>query len=273
MEKCIVLFSGGLDSRLAVKIMQERGYDIIALHFNLPFGCSIGDIKELQMKGVDLVVLDATKGELSKEYIDVIKNAKHGVGAGCNPCKDCKIFMFKKAKEYADSKRITIIATGEVLGQRPMSQTKKAMDVIDNEIGFKLTRPLIELGILGRRRDKQIALAKKYKITYPSPAGGCLLCEKGLKSRFKLLIKNNLINEETLPLMRVGRHFINSKRWIILGRNSIENGIIEKQPGIKVIPQQPGPTAWMNDEKLVNKSEKLIKKYSKHEIKEFDILK
>ena len=271
MEKCIVLFSGGLDSRLAVKIMQERGYEVISLHFNLPFGCGCSNINELQMKGVNLVVLNATKGELFKEYMNVIKNAKYGRGAGYNPCKDCKIFMFKKAKEYADSKGIKIIATGEVLGQRPMSQTKNAMEIIDNEIGFKLTRPLTEIGISGRRRDKQIALAKKYKIEYPSPAGGCLLCEKGLKSRFELLIKNNLIKEETLHLIRVGRHFINSKRWIVLGRNSKENEIIEKQPGIKILPEQPGPSAWINDIKLVNKAEKLIKKYSKHEIIDFEI--
>jgi len=167
-KKCIVLFSGGLDSRLAVKIMQEKGFEVEALHFNLPFGCGCCDFgcnfKFSQMSGVKFKIFDASKGTLLKEYLDVLKKAEHGRGAGFNPCKDCKIWMFKKAKKYADSKKIKIIATGEVLGQRPMSQTKRAMEIIDKEIKFELTRPLIDLGIKGRRRNRQMALAKKYNI-------------------------------------------------------------------------------------------------------------
>ena len=133
-EKVIVMFSGGLDSRLAVKIMQEKGYEVLCLHFNLPFGCGCCNFgcnfKFTQMSDVKFKIFDVCKGELLKEYLEVLKKAKHGRGAGFNPCKDCKIFMFKKAKEFADSKKIKIIATGEVLGQRPMSQTKKAMEII-----------------------------------------------------------------------------------------------------------------------------------------------
>ena len=250
MKKCIVMFSGGLDSRLAVKIMQERGFNVEAVHFNLPFGCGCCDFgcnfKFTQMSGVKFKIFDATKGKLLKEYLNVLKKGKHGRGAGYNPCIDCKIWMFKKTKEYADAKNSLAnfgatkskkaagakdfvgIATGEVLGQRPMSQTKKAMKMIDEEIGFELTRPLIELGVRGRKRDKQMKLAKKYNIRYPHPAGGCLLCEKELKKRFKVLIENNLITEKTLPLVNIGRHFYKETLWFVVGRNEKENNIIER---------------------------------------------
>jgi len=235
MKKCIVLFSGGLDSRLAVKIMQEKGFKVLALHFNLPFGCGCCDFgcnfKFAQMSGVKLKIFDCTKSKLLKEYLNIIKNAEHGRGSAYNPCKDCKIFMFKKAKKFADEKKIKIIATGEVLGQRPMSQTSKAMKLIDKEVRFELTRPLIELGMSGRSRKKQIALAKKYKIKYPTPGGGCLLCEKALKKRFETLIKKNLINEKSLPLVNVGRHFFEKNCWFVVARDKKECEVIEKFKG------------------------------------------
>ncbi len=273
-EKCVVMFSGGLDSRLVLKIMQERGYDIVALYFKLPFNKNTeNEVKKFCKKQkIKIKIIDCTKGRLLKEYLKIIKKPKYGRGAGFNPCIDCRLFMSSKAREYANKNKISLVASGEVLGQRPMSQTKKAMEII-NKKGFELTRPLIELGISGRSRRKQIALARKYKIKYPNPAGGCLLCEKNLKNRFRLLLKYNLINEKTLPLMSIGRHFINSNRWIVLGRNEKENKIISETKGIKVIPKQPGPSAWINNKKLVDKARKLIKKYSKHKIKEFGVLK
>lgn len=247
VRKAIVLFSGGLDSRLVVKIMQEKGYEVIALHFNLPFGCGCCNFgcnfKFTQISGVKFKIFDVSKGKLLKEYLEILKKAKHGRGAGVNPCKDCKIFMFKKAKEYADKHKIKVIATGEVVGQRPMSQTERAMKVIDKEIGFELQRPLIDLGIKGRRRDKQMALAKKYNIRYPMPGGGCLLCEKALKNRFMFLVNRGL-NAEEIKLSNVGRHFIIDKCWIVLGRDESENKVIEKlKTGELIIPEKTGPSA------------------------------
>jgi len=255
-KKCIVMFSGGLDSRLALKIMQERGFDVIAVFFKLPFIKNIEDeIKGFAKKNkVRLKVFDCTKGNLLKDYLKVIKNPKYKRGAGVNPCVDCRIFILKKAKEFAREKEIKIIATGEVLGQRPVSQTRKATEIINKEIGFELIRPLIEFGISGRQRKKQIALAEEFQIPYPAPAGGCLLCEKELKKRFEILIKNNLINNKTLPLINLGRHFFTeipckskfsgisgsetpnkTQRvsdigicWFVIGRNEKENKVIEK---------------------------------------------
>lgn len=248
-QECIVLFSGGLDSRLAVKIMQERGFLVEAVHFNLPFGCKSLK-KELEYfckeNKVKLKFFDVSKGKLLKEYLEVLKNGEHGRGAGYNPCRDCKIWMFKKAKKYADKKKIKVIATGEVLGQRPMSQTRRAIKIIDKETGFKLTRPLIELGIKGRKREKQINLAKKYKIKYPNPGGGCLLCEGELEKRFELLVEKNLISDITLSLVSIGRHFYKDNCWFVVGRNEAEGEVIEGFTGKFVEGKKSMPSVYFD---------------------------
>ena len=291
MKKCIVLFSGGLDSRLVVKLMQEKGFEILAVYFKLPFSCSKDeDVKDFcKQQKIKLKIFDVTKGKLFKEYLKTIKQAEHGTGAGMNPCIDCKIFMFKKTKEFADKEsrlgspktlnagcKINLIATGEVVGQRPMSQMENSMKLIESKANLedKIIRPLIDLGISGRQRKKQIALAKKFKINYPSPAGGCLLCEKQLKNRFKTLFKREL-NEKEIKLISIGRHFIINNSWIILGRNEKENKIIEKMKiGRIIIPDFIGATGIILDEpnkeiikrpseKVIKKVGELIKAYSK----------
>jgi adenylyl- and sulfurtransferase ThiI len=271
--KALVLYSGGLDSRLAVKLLQEQGYKVEALHFNLPFGCGCCNLncnfKFTQMNDVKLTILDCTKGKLFEEYFDVIREGKHGRGKALNPCKDCKIFMFKKAKKYADKKGIDVIATGEVIGQRPMSQTAHAMKIIDNAIGFELKRPLIEIGIEGRQRKKQMELAKKYDIKYPNPGGGCALCEESYCKKLKPFLKKKKVSYNDVWLLSIGRHF--DKSNIILGRDKMENDVLEKQKGILVMPKQPGPTALVKFKKDVVKAKRLIKKYSKKEIKDFNL--
>ena len=179
------MFSGGLDSRLAIKIMQERGFEILAVFYKLPFGtgcCSEGcSFNFSQLQGVKLKVFDCSKGDLLKEYLEVLKKAKHGRGTGVNPCVDCRIFMLKHAKNFADEQKIKFIITGEVTGQRPMSQQKKQMEIIEKETELegRIIRPLVDYyNFYGRNRKPQIDLAKKFKINYPDPAGGCLLCEK-----------------------------------------------------------------------------------------------
>jgi hypothetical protein len=255
MKKCIVMLSGGLDSRLALKIMQEKGFEVLSLFFKLPFGTGCCDencsFNFSQLHGARLKIFDCTKGELLQEYLDVIKKAQHGTGAGVNPCIDCRIFMLKKAKEFADKKGIKIIVTGEVLNERPMSQTGKAMKIVEEEsgLGDRLVRPLCELGIQGRSRQKQIALAKKFKITYPNPAGGCLLCEKFLKKRFNFILERG-INEIEIKLIGIGRHFVIDNTWIILGKDKKENEIIEiigSKIGELIVPEVAGPTALIMD--------------------------
>ena len=248
-KKCIVMFSGGLDSRLAIKIMQEKGYEVIPLFFRLPFGtgccnenCSFNFS---QLQELKLEIIDCTKGKNLQEYLKVIAEAKHGRGAGINPCIDCRIFMLKKAKEFADKKRIKFIVTGEVTGQRPMSQQKKQIGVIEKEVGLegRIVRPLIDFeNISGRSRKPQMTLAKKFKIKYPSPAGGCLLCEKALKNRLGFLLKRGL-NDEEINLVGVGRHFLINNYWVVLGRDEKENKIIESSKAGKIIePDYPAPS-------------------------------
>jgi len=271
MKKCIVMLSGGLDSRLAVKIMQEKGFEVAALFFKLPFGtgCCNEDcsFNFSQLQGVKLEVFDCTKGKLLKDYLKVLKDPKYGRGAGVNPCVDCRIFMFSKAREFADKNKIEFIVTGEVEGQRPMSQMKKSMNLIEEKSGLKgrLLRPLSEFGVFGRRRDKQMALAKKFKISYPHPAGGCVLCEKELKKRFRFLFERG-VNEYELKFVNVGRHFVVEGCWIVIGRDEKENKTLESLGEKVVVPDFPGPSVLMLDKcgkKIKEKINSLIEAYSK----------
>ena len=273
-SKCVVLLSGGLDSRLAVKIMQKRGFDVVAVFFKLPFGTGCCDencsFNFSQLQGIELKVFDCTKGKLFQEYLDIVRNPKYRRGTAMNPCIDCRIFILKKAKEFADKEKIKYIATGEVEGERPMSQMKKSLDIIEEESGLKgrLVRPLCEIGIQGRRRDKQIELAKKFGISYPNPGGGCLLCEKLYCEKLKKII-NKKIEFDDVRLLNIGRHFENSE--IILGRNNSENKMLEREKGIKIIPKQPGATALIKSRKYEEKAKELIRRYSKKEIREFEV--
>lgn len=250
-KRVLVLYSGGLDSRLVIRLLQDQNFEITALYFALPFGCGCCNIScnfnFTQKELVKLEIFDVNKEPLLSEYLDILKNPKHGTGAGINPCKDCKIFMFKKAKEYADAHGIKVIATGEVIGQRPMSQIPSAMRTIDEALGFEILRPLCAkklrqtsyeisglvdrsklLGIAGRGRKEQIALAEKYKIKFPTPGGGCFLCEKAPALRLKHLLEKNLITEKTLPLTMIGRHFYINDTWLVVARDERESGIIAK---------------------------------------------
>jgi tRNA U34 2-thiouridine synthase MnmA/TrmU len=291
MKKCIVLFSGGLDSRLAVKIMQKQGFEIICVFFKLPFGCG-GEEKEIKdfckKHGTKLKIFDCTKSKLLMDYLKTLKKPEFKTGAGVNPCIDCKIFMFKRAREFADKNKIDLIVSGEVLGERPMSQMPKSLMIIEekSELSGRLLRPLSaklflktnaeKKGIVntnklydikGRRRQEQINLAKKFKINYPQPAGGCILCEKALRKRFQTLFFRKL-NDKEVKLISIGRHFILKNSWVILGRNEKENKIIEKigKDYTLIIPEFTGPSAVIIDKakkQVIQKVNELIKAYSK----------
>ncbi len=291
-KKAIVMFSGGLDSRLAVKIMQEQDFEILALFFKLPFiaPCRENDsnLDFLKKQGVKLKIIDCTKGKNLQDYLKIIRNPKYGRGSGVNPCIDCKLFMFKKAKKFADKRNIELIVSGEVLDERPMSQRERAMKIIEEKSKLKkrILRPLSaqlldetfaeEKGevdrkklysIKGKNRKKQLKLTKKFKIDFPNPAGGCLLCEKQLKKRFLTLIKRDL-NSEQIQLLKIGRHFLIEDKWVVIGRNFEENKIIEKigKNYELIIPDFPAPSAVILDKaskKLREKIKKLIMAYSK----------
>lgn len=298
-KKALVLFSGGLDSRLVVKILEEQKLDVELIYFLLPFGCGCCNnlscnFNFSQKEKAKLKIVDCTKGKLFYEYLEIIKNPKFGRGKGMNPCIDCRIFLLKKAKEYAVNKKIKIIATGEVLGERPMSQHSKALKIIDREVGFEVLRPLSAkllpetsyekeglvnrekfFDIQGRRRKKQIELAKKFNIQYPHPAGGCLLCEKSYSRRLKDLLKNKeKISEIDIETLRFFRHFRSkfTNKKIIIGKNEKENLMLENlNKQLKwniIIPEKAGPTAIFEDKNDKDLVLKLIEAYSSKNLEE-----
>jgi len=286
-KKCVVLLSGGLDSLLAVKIMKEQKFEVFSLFFKLPF---MKDVENdvncfVKKEKIKLKIFDCTKGNLLKEYLKVICKPKYGRGGGVNPCIDCRIFIFRKAKEFADKNEIELVVSGEVLGERPMSQMQKTMNFIEEESSLKnnLLRPLSAkllqetnsekkgvvdrkklFAIQGRRRVEQFKLAKKFKINYPSPSGGCILCERGLKKRFEYLLKRGLDKDE-VKLVGIGRHFLIDNCWVVLGRNEEENKFIESFKKA-IVSDTPGPSAIIlgkYDDKIKKKVNELIRVYSK----------
>ncbi|MBL7069384.1 MAG: hypothetical protein ISS34_05955 [Candidatus Omnitrophica bacterium] len=254
MSKAIALLSGGLDSILAVKLMLEQGVEVEAVNFLTVFcTCTARGKTCLASKSVaDRLGIKLKVFEVSKEYFEVIKNPKYGYGSNINPCLDCRIFMFKKAGQYMKESGAEFLITGEVLGQRPMSQRRDAMRIIERESGLKglILRPLSAglleptipekaglvdkerlLSISGRSRKPQMRLAAQLGINdYPCPAGGCLLTDPGFARRMKDLIKHKqdfTVND--IQLLKVGRYFrLAPEAKLIVGRNEEENDKLSK---------------------------------------------
>lgn len=247
--KALALFSGGLDSILATRLILSQGIDVEAINFaNLFCSCKeenkCGSAEAAKQLGVPLKVVS-----VGNEYLRMVRKPKHGYGKNMNPCVDCKIFMAKKAKKYAKEIGAAFIFTGEVLGERPMSQHFKALKIIEEESGLKgrLLRPLsakllpetaVErkglvnrnqlLSIRGRSRKPQIKLAKEFNITYyPSPAGGCLLTCKEFATKLRDLFKHRKrCSMADVALLKVGRHFRFGENKIIVGRDEAENKVL-----------------------------------------------
>lgn len=249
MTKAIALLSGGLDSILAVKLILEQGIEVEAVNFLTVFcNCTAhGKTCQASKSAADQLGIKLKVFEVSKEYFEVVKNPKYGYGKNINPCLDCRIFMFKKAAEYMRSSEASFLITGEVLGQRPMSQKGRAMKIIETDSGLEglILRPLCAgllkptiaereglvdreklLSIQGRCRKPQIELAKELDIKdYPCPAGGCLLTYKGFADKVRDLIKHQpdfTLNDARL--LKVGRHFrLGPKTKLIVGRDEQDN--------------------------------------------------
>ena len=245
-QKALILFSGGLDSILTTKILMNQGIKLTLIVFKSYFFGSKQAEDSAKNLGLKLRVID-----ISKEHLKIIKSPRYGYGSSMNPCIDCHLLMFKKAKKIMKREKFDFVASGEVLGERPMSQNRKALGLIENEASLKgyLLRPLsaklLEItvpekkewvvrqklfNISGRSRQKQLQLAKKWKIVrYPTPAGGCLLTdlEFGKKLR-ELLQKYPEFDGNDIELLKLGRHFWEGKIKIIVGRNEEENLKMEK---------------------------------------------
>ena len=252
-KKVVALLSGGLDSQLAIKMMQEQGFDVSAVAIKTPFcdfDCGRGCGFEIRERADDLDVNLKTV-YLGDEYIEMLKHPKHGIGAGFNPCIDCRSMMFDAAKKHMEEIGAEFIISGEVLGQRPMSQHAPALKTIEKESDLvgKIVRPLSaallpetdpekdglikreNLGMIrGRTRRNQLDMAEKYGIENPPNAGGgCLLTEPHFGIKAKDLFshtKNPTIND--IDLLKIGRHFrLDEETKFIVGRNKDENEMIK----------------------------------------------
>lgn len=253
MAEAISLFSGGLDSTLAILILKEQGINVTAIRFITPFepdSNPLSDINDLNAlsRRFDFN-LDIYR--IAEEFLEIVKHPKHGYGKNMNPCIDCRILMLKKAKEIMQETGADFIATGEVLGQRPMSQKKDMLYHIDKEADLtgNVLRPLCagllrktipeEKGIVkrdllysfsGRSRKPQMKLAKEFGLDkYPSPAGGCLLTDPIYSNKLRDLLAHKLSPApKEIELLKIGRHFRLSPHCkIVVGRDKTENEIIQ----------------------------------------------
>ena len=250
--KAISLFSGGLDSTLAARLIADQGIDVEALHFKTVFWEKDDD--KLNRSRLENVAYQAkarlTIIEDDKAYFDVVKNPGHGYGKNLNPCIDCKIFILKRAKEYMQRKGASFLITGEVLGQRPMSQHQSALNEIENASGVSdiIVRPLSAkvfkmsipeqrgwidrdrlFAMQGRSRKPQLALAKKLGIeSFSNPAGGCLLTDKAFSGKMRDMIKYERdFQANDIKLIKNGRVFRLSPRVkLVVGRDEKQNNLL-----------------------------------------------
>ncbi len=286
--KAVGMLSGGLDSRLAVCLVQQQGIQVLGLHFYTGFCIAnrnrrVGRVEKPSARhealeaGADLdVPVEVT--DVAQEYIAVILNPRYGYGAGMNPCVDCRIFMLRRAKVYMEQVGARFVFTGEVLGQRPKSQRRQQLRTIEREAGLKglLLRPLSArllpptipekegwvdrgqlLAISGRGRKEQIALAGQLDIgAYPQPAGGCcFLPDPNFARRLRDFIAHyspEAVTPEQMALLAVGRHFrLDEQVKVILGRDQGENNYLAWAGADQwqfTTPDHPGPIAVTTDE-------------------------
>jgi tRNA-specific 2-thiouridylase len=265
----IGLLSGGLDSSLACRLIQNQGVEVKAINFYTGF-CTTDFRRQVNrqkakgkvyanesLQSAASLKIEIEHIDISDTYIqDVLVNPKHGYGSAINPCLDCRAYMLGRAKKYMEDAGAHFVFTGEVLGQRPMSQYRKALDIIAEEsgLGRLLVRPLSAkllpptipedmgwidreklAGISGRSRKEQYKLAEELGVSvYSQPAGGCCsLADVNYGKKFRDLLNHREGNEiptlDDVILLKVGRHFRPSERFkVVVGRDEVENKFLER---------------------------------------------
>jgi tRNA-specific 2-thiouridylase len=245
--KALCMISGGLDSALAAKLMLEQGLAVVGVCF---YSAYTGK-PETAFAVSDELGIPLRTVKLGADFFRMIRHPKHGYGAGLNPCIDCRIFILKKAKKLMKPLGADFIVTGEVLGERPMSQHMKSLRIVEEECGLrgKLLRPLSAkrlpptdpekkgwvdraklLDIQGRQRKRQFALAKQYGLRgFETPAGGCMLTNREFAAKLRDFFGHGgTLEEKELEAIKHGRHFRLGGNKIIVGRNEPENRILAK---------------------------------------------
>lgn len=288
--RALLLLSGGLDSTLAIRVLQNAGIEVTAISFVSHFFGSAKAKIAAQKMGVEL-----REFEFKQEHLAVVKNPVYGYGQWMNPCIDCHGLMFAKAGEIMKKEGFDFLASGEVLGERPKSQTRSALKCVDKLSGVagyivrplsaKLLEPTIPemagkidrskmLDLSGKGRKRQIQLAADWGITdYPTPAGGCLLTEGHFATNLKTLL--NIHSEpdvENLALLKLGRHFWHNDNQIVLGRDQDEcenklPQLISTDDVVVELAEDNGPLAVIHgkkiDQEAIDYTIGLIKKYAK----------
>ena len=259
------LCSGGLDSMLSGLLLREQGIEVEWITFETPFFAASKARKAARITGIPLTVKS-----IFADYIVMLRNPPAGYGKRMNPCLDCHTLMFRLAGDIMRERGFDFLFSGEVLGQRPMSQTKPSLRYVEKHSGMDgyILRPLSAkllpetipeqqglvdrerlLGFHGRGRKDQIALARKFGITdYPAPAGGCLLTDKGFSARLKDLFDHGGdCTEAEFELLKFGRHFrLNRQAKLIVGRTEEDNENILRRHNLQRdvvldVPDHPSP--------------------------------
>ena len=267
--RALGLSSGGLDSILSALILRDQGIEVEWITFETPFFSSA-----MARQAAYKTKIPITIKNISQIYLEMLKNPPCGYGKHMNPCMDCHALMFRLASTIMKNKGFDFLFSGEVLGQRPMSQTKASLRYVEKHSGIDgyILRPLsarrlpltipekeglvnreMLLAFSGRSRKPQIKLAEKFGITeYPSPAGGCLLTDKGYSARLKDLFEHqNTYTEKELHLLKYGRHLrLNNNTKLIIGRTKHDNEKIMKyhnpsRDTVIKVKNFPGPIALL----------------------------
>jgi tRNA-specific 2-thiouridylase len=266
--KAISLFSGGLDSIVSVKLIQEQGIDVQGLTFRTPFFGAEKPRAAARMIDLPLEVLDITEVHLT-----VVRAPRYGYGKNMNPCIDCHTLMLKIAGKKMEETGYDFVFTGEVLGQRPMSQSRQMLHVVAKNSGYadRILRPLSAgllpetrpetegkvdrtrlLDISGRGRKRQMEMAERYGITeYSNPAGGCLLTDPMFSRRLRDLFASHPgFTPRDLELLKVGRHIrLDEQHKVIVGRNKRDNQaletLVEKRDAVFQMRDFPGPLCML----------------------------
>lgn len=289
--KAVGLISGGLDSTLAAKVVKDLGIDVYGVYFAMPWGCcdKTNAVKCAQSIGIKMIVL-----QLDERYLEMVRKPKYGRGTALNPCVDCRIHMFSRAAQYMKHIGAEFIFTGEILGQRPMSQRKDSMRWIEDAIGLsgRLLRPLCAqnlpptemeqsgmidrsklLSIVGRSRKEQYRLAKEYELNdFSAPGGGCLLTDRNFARRMTDTLKHGYRNFRETVALKWGRHFRLSEQYkAILGRDAHENDALmsyaHAQDTIIQLRDERGPTLILKGDNppmdILQECAGLIQRYTK----------
>lgn len=250
--RAVALLSGGLDSTLAAMILKEKGIEVSGLAVITPFSSKerVEDIGSKLRSYYEVLKIPVKLVYVMEEYFPLIERSKYGFGRHLNPCIDCKILFLTLAKKYMEEIGAQFVITGDVLGQRSMSQSMKSMLLIEQEAGLsgKVVRPLsglllpptepelmgyVErkwfLGIEGKKRTFQIKLAEEMGIAeYPQPAGGCLLTVSDFSRKVRDLLENHELDLQQIELLKIGRHFRVHGVKLVVGKNEHENKSLEE---------------------------------------------